>query len=106
MSNYLDDYGVRDARRELILKRAILALVVLAAVGGLLYWKFKDYREERQIKTFLELLQKKDYHGAYALWGCTEQKPCPQYSLQKFMEDWAEIFRPHIWNEAAPALPA
>ena len=47
MSNYLDDYGVRDARRELILKRAILALVVLAAVGGLLYWKFKDYREER-----------------------------------------------------------
>lgn len=88
MSSYLDDYGVRDARREHILKRIVIAVVVIAAVSGLLYWKFKDYREERQISTFFDLIHKQDYKAAYAMWGCTEEKPCRQYSFEKFMEDW------------------
>jgi hypothetical protein len=88
MSSYLDNYGVRDARREAIVKRLVLVVVALAVVGGALYWIFRDYREERQVKTFLELLRKKDYYAAYAMWGCTSEQPCPQYSLQNFMEDW------------------
>lgn len=89
MSAYLDGYGVDDARRERIVKRFILIAVILAVVGGLLYWKFRNFREERQTKTFLELLQKQDFRGAYTLWGCTEDQPCPEYSFEKFLEDWA-----------------
>lgn len=88
MSNYLDDYGVAEARREKILKRAVVGAIVLAAAGGLLYWQFKDFREEKQIKTFFELVRAKDYQSAYVMWGCTAEKPCRQYSFEKFMEDW------------------
>jgi hypothetical protein len=88
MSDYLDHYGVDEARRERFLKRAVVAVIVVAALGGLLYWKFKDYREERQITAFFELLRKQDYQAAYSMWGCTQQAPCQQYSFEKFMEDW------------------
>ena len=88
MSSFLDDYGVRDARREIILKRIVIVVVVIACAAGLLYWEFRDYREERQIKAFFDLLQKQDYQAAYAMWGCTAEEPCRQYSFEKFMEDW------------------
>ena len=88
MPAYLDEYGVDDARREGIVKRVILIAVILAVVGGVLYLKFRNFREERQTKTFLELLQKQDLRGAYTLWGCTDDQPCPDYSFEKFLEDW------------------
>ncbi|MCW5979883.1 MAG: hypothetical protein KIT09_17515 [Bryobacteraceae bacterium] len=90
MSHYLDEYGVAEARRERLLKRGLAVAAILAAAGGLAYWQFKDFREERQVRAFFELLQKQDYRAAYALWGCTEENPCPQYSFEKFMEDWGQ----------------
>jgi hypothetical protein len=86
--SYLEGYGVKDARREKILKRAFAIVAAVLVLGLVLYFQFRNYREERQIATFLELLKKQDYRGAYALWGCTEAKPCPQYEFDKFMEDW------------------
>jgi hypothetical protein len=66
----------------------ILTPIVVVVVGIALYFQFRDYRQYRSAKQFLELLQAKDYKGAYALWGCTEQKPCTQYPFPEFMKDW------------------
>lgn len=88
MSSYLEDYGETQARRSRKLRWLILTPLVTLIVGTLLYFQFRDYGEYRRAKQFLELLGTKDYKGAYALWGCTEQKPCPQYSFERFVEDW------------------
>ncbi len=88
MSGYLEDYGVAEQRRERLIKRIVIAGVLAAAAAAGLYYQFRNFREERQIKRFLRLLENKDYRAAYTLWGCTEAHPCPNYSYQKFLEDW------------------
>lgn len=88
MAGYLDHYGENDARREKIFKYSAITLAVVLVVGGFLYFWFKNYRQERQVKTFFELLAGRNYAAAYALWGCTEEKPCRDYPMSKFMEDW------------------
>jgi len=57
-------------------------------VGGSLFFYFHNWREERQVTTFMNLLAAKDYKAAYALFGCTDAKPCRYYPFDKFMEDW------------------
>lgn len=86
--SYLEGYGVRDARREKILKWTAAIVFIVVIAGGLLYWKFRNYAEEQQVQAFLTHLRNKDYKSAYALWGCTDAAPCPQYAIDKFMEDW------------------
>jgi hypothetical protein len=86
--SYLDTYGVKDARREKIFKRLALAGVTILILGLIAYFQFRNYAEEKQVKTFLELLQRADYKTAYSLWGCTDSTPCPHYAFDKFMEDW------------------
>jgi hypothetical protein len=88
MSSYLEDYGERQARHSRKLRWLILTPITVIVVGTLLYFQFRDYSEYRRAKQFLELVQKKDYKGAYALWGCTDQKPCTQYPFTEFMKDW------------------
>jgi hypothetical protein len=88
MAGYLDHYGEgheqRAKRKKLIV---VVALSVLIVSAGL-YFGLRNYRQKAQIKQFVELLQKHDYPAAYRMWGCTESKPCPDYSFDKFMEDW------------------
>jgi hypothetical protein len=88
MAGYLEGYGEAQARRSRKLRWLILTPIVLIVLGTVLYFKFRDYPEHRRAAQFLELLRKKDYKAAYALWGCTDQKPCPQYTFDSFMEDW------------------
>jgi hypothetical protein len=88
MASYLEGYGETQARRSRKLRWLIITPIVLIVLGTVLYFKFRDYPEHRRAAQFLEFLQKKDYKAAYALWGCTDQKPCPQYTFDKFMEDW------------------
>ena len=88
MAGYLDQYGVGDERRERFLKYGALILVAVLAVGGVLYFLFKNYREEAQAKRFFALLANHDYTAAYALWGCTDAKPCRDYPFPEFMKDW------------------
>lgn len=87
--SYLDDYGVRDARREKVLKLIVFGTLALA-IAALAVWWFvlRDRTEKQQIAAFLDLLRGRDYKGAYALWGCTDAKPCPSYPFDKFLEDW------------------
>jgi hypothetical protein len=97
MSGYLDDYGVSDSRREKIFKRIVVSTVILAIVASILYFQFRNYREEQQIQSFIALLEQKDYKAAYELWGCTEESPCPGYAYEKFLEDWGpESIHPDI----------
>ena len=91
MAGYLDQYGETEQRRAAAttrVKQLLLALLVGLIIGGILYWNFKNFRQERQVKRFFSLLQKQDYKTAYALWGCTDSSPCRDYAFVKFMEDW------------------
>ena len=88
MSGYLDEYGVTDARRENVVKKIVLAAVIAVVIGGILYFTFRNFREEGQLASFQNLLEAKSYPDAYALWGCTVEAPCPNYTYEKFLEDW------------------
>jgi hypothetical protein len=57
-------------------------------VGLVLYGVFKNYAEEQRAKTFLALLSAHNYPAAYAMWGCSDSHPCPDYPSAKFQEDW------------------
>ncbi len=81
-------YGVSDAKREKTVKWIVIGLLSTLIIGGFLYYRFKDFREERQVSQFLEFLSARNYPQAHALWGCTPQKPCRDYNFEKFMEDW------------------
>lgn len=88
MAGYLDQYGKSDERREKFFKVLIYSLIALVVVGGPLIFIFHNFRQESQVKKFFSLLEAKDYKAAYALWGCTESKPCGGYSMLSFMDDW------------------
>ncbi len=91
MSSYLEAYGASEERRArlgLLIKRSSIALACALIAGLILYGTFKNYAEELQAKAFVALLRARDYQGAYGMWGCTDAHPCPNYPLQKFMDDW------------------
>src|SRR5579864_3084309 len=103
MSSYLANYGAGDEEREKRTWRLAIAAAAVVVVGGLYLLTFKtpileryirvvqilkNRRQEREVQTFLELLRKQDYKAAYALWGCTDAKPCRDYPFTNFIDDW------------------
>jgi hypothetical protein len=88
MAGYLDHYGADEQRRERTIKRVAMAVIAVVVIGATLVYFFNNYRQERQVKLFFELLGSRDYTSAYGLWGCTEAKPCRDYPMSEFMKDW------------------
>jgi len=88
MNSYLEGYGAGEEQRERLWKRLGIALLVLLVAAGTLYFLFRNYREERQARQFFELLSKKQFKEAYALWGCSDATPCRDYNYDRFLEDW------------------
>jgi hypothetical protein len=88
MAGYLDQYGAGDERREKTIRRVVLIAVLVVIAASVLYFIFKNYRQERQVRHFLALLAGHDYKTAYALWGCTDANPCRDYPFTEFMKDW------------------
>jgi hypothetical protein len=88
MAGYLEGYGAGEERREKTIRWIVLSAVLLAIIAIVAYYQFRNFREEKQITTFLEYLKRQDYKAAYGMWGCTDAHPCPQYAFNKFMEDW------------------
>jgi hypothetical protein len=93
MAGYLDGYGAGEERREKILKTAAAAVVLLLIVAGILFFIFHNYRQEQQVHRFFDLLAAHDYKAAYALWGCSEAKPCDGYPFSAFLQDWGPSSR-------------
>jgi hypothetical protein len=88
MAGYLDNYGAGEEERIQLIKRLVISVVLIVVTSGILYFFFKNYKQENQAKIFFRMLEQHDYQGAYRLWGCTETSPCRDYPLEKFMEDW------------------
>jgi hypothetical protein len=88
MGGYLETYGAGDERREKITKIIVFSLIALIVIGGPLLFIFYDFREESQVNRFFRYLEQHDYKAAYALWGCSDAKPCPGYPMKAFLEDW------------------
>ena len=108
MAGYLDQYGAGDEQRE---KRNKILLIAGACVLFLLFVWFvlfawdkteilriqsiarlaqvlRNHRQENRVRSFLDLVERKDYQAAYAEWGCTSSNPCRDYSFNEFMKDW------------------
>ena len=88
MAGYLDNYGVIDAKRERIRKKIVYTVLGLLVACTALYFTFRNYREEKQLSIFYDLLRQQNYQAAYEMWGCTEKTPCRDYSFTRFQEDW------------------
>jgi hypothetical protein len=88
MPGYLAQYGEGEEQREKIIRWIVVSAVLLSITGGVGYFFLKNYKQESQARTFFNQLEKHDYQGAYATWGCTEATPCRDYSFDTFMEDW------------------
>ncbi|MGA3040018.1 MAG: hypothetical protein ABSF54_04410 [Bryobacteraceae bacterium] len=88
MAGYLDHYGAGEERREKRIKRLVLTVLAVVVAAGVLFLIFKNYRQERQVHRFFDLLARQDYQSAYALWGCTAANPCRDYPFTAFMQDW------------------
>jgi len=103
MSSYLEAYGASEelrARRIRWIKTTSIVVVCVLIVGLTLYGLLKNRSEEQQAKLFAQLLSQNDYSGAYRLWGCTDNTPCPNYPFGKFMDDWGPK-SPHADESAA-----
>lgn len=87
MAGYLDQYGAGEERRIRIVKTLVISIVTLAVLGGIAFFIFHNYRQERQVKRFFELLQAHDYQSAYSLWVKSESDR-RGYPLTAFMQDW------------------
>src|SRR5215813_7457034 len=83
MAGYLDQYGAGEEQREKLIKKTAAVVGVLLVVLGIVYYFFKNYREEHLVKTFLEDIARQDYKPAYALWGENSA-----YAFTEFMKDW------------------
>jgi hypothetical protein len=88
MAGYLDHYGAGEERREQMIKKVALTALLVVIAAAVLYFVFKNYRQERQVKSFFSLLERQDYKSAYVLWGCTDTNPCRDYPFSEFMKDW------------------
>ena len=88
MAGYLDNFGVADAKRENIRKKIFYTVLGLLIVSVTMYFLFRNYREEKQLTIFYDLLREQKYQTAYEMWGCTEKTPCRDYSFARFQEDW------------------
>jgi hypothetical protein len=102
MGSYLEAYGSQEsqrAKRAHAIKIGSLIALGVVVVGLIAFFSFRNFREENEIKSFLQLLRTQQYQDAYRMWGCTEVHPCPGYSFPAFRDDWGAA-SPHA-NAAA-----
>src|SRR5277367_3303414 len=89
--SYLEAYGAAEENRSQkvrVVRNVLLGTVAALILGVVLFVVFRNFSQERQIKKFVQLLQARNYAEAYAMWGCSEAHPCPEYPFAKFQEDW------------------
>jgi hypothetical protein len=88
MPGYLEGYGAGEETREKRIKWIVIGTVLAAILGTVLYFSFRNFRQESAVNHFLDLLRDRNYPDAYRVWGCTSESPCRDYAYPKFLEDW------------------
>ena len=89
MAGILDEgYGVKDSRKERIRRRAVLGTLAVVLAGTFLYFYFRTWPQERVMQQFLAALERKDFQGAYKMFGCSQDAPCPNYEPERFNRDF------------------
>lgn len=63
--------------------KIVLRTLIVLIVTGALYFQFRNYGEETEVKRFFSALSQSDYRAAYQVW-----KPASSYTFANFMEDW------------------
>jgi hypothetical protein len=109
VADLFSQYEAGEESREKVVRWVLIVIAAVAllwAVDWVLttYGTFnmRDMREQYRAHHFFRLLSEKQYQAAYRLWGCDPAKPCRDYSLQKFMEDWgpqspaADVSKEHV----------
>jgi hypothetical protein len=86
MAGFLDEYGVKDVRRERVVKTLVITVVALVAAVIAGYFILRTYPAKRQVNAFLDDLRNHDYQAAYRVWGCAA--PCRDYPYKSFLDDW------------------
>jgi hypothetical protein len=103
----------RAERRRQLLKRGVIAIVVVAIAIGVLGFWFRYYPEERAVDQFLTALEQKDYKKAFALWNADAEweQHTERYSRYTFGQfqldwgpggDWGEIKSHEVVDAVAP----
>jgi hypothetical protein len=87
MAGFLDDYGAGDERRARLIKNIAVSLAVLAVLSGVLYFLFRNYRQEQQAKRFFQQLEAHNYQAAYEMWVGSDSDR-RGYPMSAFMDDW------------------
>jgi hypothetical protein len=85
-----------DPRIEKRRRMYVIAGLVLLVIGGLLVYRFWDWREERTVNKFLTYVERKDFDQAYAIWNADpDWKQHPQkyagYNFSTFEQDWGPV---------------
>jgi crotonobetainyl-CoA:carnitine CoA-transferase CaiB-like acyl-CoA transferase len=92
MAGYLDSYGAGEEQRAKITRAIALwggaAFGVAAILWFVFHFVIPNRAQQGEVKRFFQQLSAQNYKQAYALWGCTDEKPCPDYPLAAFMRDW------------------
>jgi len=88
MPSYLDQYGAGEEKRNKLIARAAVSVVVIVVVTSVGWYLLKNRHQENVVRTFLAEVRRGDYQGAYRDWGCTSDKPCRGYDFQRFLGDW------------------
>jgi len=72
-----------DLKAQRRRRRAIAIAAFCVMLAGYLYFEFRNYPEEAQVKRFFQALQHQEYENAYKLW-----QPAPSYTFKDFSQDW------------------
>ena len=68
------------------LRRLLPWIIIFHVVAGsLLFYRFRNYTEERAVSRFLTTLQEGKFQEAYRLW-----QPSPSYTFADFLHGWGE----------------
>src|SRR5690606_20109398 len=85
---YLDQYAQGSQVFDKLVK-AIAYSLLAAIIGYSVYWLFfRNWREERQVDSFLTALQEQRFEDGYEYWGCSVAEPCRDYLFNEFLDDW------------------
>src|SRR4030095_7342826 len=66
------------------LKVPVGIALVLIFLSGVLY-KFANYKEERRVRQFMEVIQSGQYDSAYGQWDADGR-----YTMKDFLQDWGK----------------